>query len=273
MERRSRARRWARGWAVAALLLAAPVAAPAQPPAPSSPEIPPDALTPNADARALFERLAAQPAEGDLFAALDQQALAPMDAVIEQSLARGAQVANWSELGKDLRADLAARAGGTAGNMVEGATPFGLHRIYFSDEPIEGLVPANRVLVGRLGAPFETGIVRMETSQMSPKVILVERIGYVRRGNALCRDRSQSRLYADPAVAASEMDMIAVVITLRMLPRLERHNLCQVFEESQPGSYTLRQFDGLGYRLGGLEGIAPYRIVARVPVSTRPDRP
>ena len=115
--------------------------------------------------------------------------------------APGELVPDWRNAGVSLREIVTARDGGTTGNMAVATGPFGPALIYFVDEPIESVVSRDWILVARHGEPFEAEDVRIEVSRQSPKVILAERVGFRRQGRALCRERSESRLYSDHAFA------------------------------------------------------------------------
>lgn len=251
-----------------ALLAAAPAAAQ---PAPSErPAIPADALVPNDQARMLFEVLASNVMTDEMVETMIREALGgdarPIDNVIAQALSPGELVANWQSSGIDLLPVVAAREGGLAGQMAEGTGRFGPLFFYFVDGPIEAFVPSEWVLVGRRGAAFSGETVEVGIAHISPKVILAERIAYRRQGNAYCRVRTESRLYADPAVAASEADMIAVIITMRSLAEIERRGMCELVEEAGPGLYRTRLFDEAGHRLAASEGPETFQIVPRRPV-------
>ena len=187
----------------------------------------------------------------------------PMDEVIEQTMAPGELVSDWQSTGIDLLPMIAALDGGLAGNIAEGRSQFGLNRAYLSDGPFGDFVQPEWVLVGRHGTPFTADNVHVGVAHISPKVILVERVAYRRQGNAYCRERAESRLYADPAVAASELDTIAVIIGMRSLTTLDRYGLCQVIEEVGAGRYRTRLFDVRGRRLPALEEPETFQIVRR----------
>jgi hypothetical protein len=188
---------------------------------------------------------------------------------IGQILAPGETVSNWQNTGVDPLPVVAAREGGLAGNMVEEAGQFGPSQVYFVDRQIESLVRPEWVLVARRGAPFSGDNIQVAIGRISPKVILAERIAYRRQGNAYCQMRGESRLYADPAVAASQADMIALIITMRSLATIERRGMCEVVEEAGPGRYRTRLFDVEGHRLPAAEGPETFRIVPRAPYPGR----
>jgi hypothetical protein len=254
-----------RGW-IAALTLLAAVPGAAQPPAPAP--LPPAALAPNEGARTAFEALASNALTDEMIGTMIEQALGgntgPIDDVIERGLAPGELVPGWQASGIDLLPLVAARDGGLAGNMAEGIGQFGADRFYFVDRPIESLVSPQWVLVGRRGAAFSGENVQVGFAHVSPKVILAARVAYRRQGNAYCRTRTESRLYADPAVAASQLDWIALVMAMRSLAAVERRGLCEVVEEAGPGLYRTRLFDEQGHRLPGAEGPDTFRIVPRL---------
>lgn len=248
-----------------ALLAAAPAAAQPEPADP--PAIPADALVPNEEARVFFEALASNVMTDELLAQMIQGMPGgdpgPMDDVIEQAMAAGELVPNWQRSGIDLLRMIAALDGGVAGNIFEARGEFGLYQTYFVDVPFEDVVHPEWVLVGRHGTPVSAENVQTGVMRVSPKVILVERTAYRREGNAYCRERAESRLYADSAVAASEFDTIAVIMGMRSLSTLEGRGLCQVMEEVGPGRYRTRLFDAAGHRLPALEEPAVFQIVRR----------
>lgn len=252
---------------VAALLLLASPAAAQPAPAGEQPAIPADALVPNEQARTLFEVLPSNVMTDEMVAAMFEAVpggdTRPVDDVIEQVLARGERVTGWQESGIDLLPVIAARDGGLAGNMAEGASQFGPMLSYFVDRPIERLVRPEWVLVARRGAPFSDDNVQVAIGYISPKVILAERIAYRRQGNAYCQARAESRLYADPAIGASEADMIVLLMTMRSLWMIQQRGMCEVVEETGPGQYRTRLFDPEGHRLSAAEGQETFRIVPR----------
>ena len=255
-----------------ALALALALLAAAQPPPPAEPAIPADALVPNEQARILFEALPSQVMTDATVEAMIRATggdAGPMDDVVEQVLAPGEPVPGWQETGIDLLPAIAEREGGLAGNMAEGAGRFGPLFFYFVDRPIDTFIRPEWVLVGRRGEPFSGENVQVGVAALSPKVILAERVAYRRQGNAYCRTRAESRLYADPAVAATEMDVIAVVMTMRSLAAIERRGMCEVVEEAGPGQYRTRLFDEQGRRLTTAEGPDTFRIVPRRPIPGR----
>lgn len=257
---------------LAALVLLAAVPAAAQPAISDPPPIPADALVPNEEARALFEALPSHVMTDESIEATVQAMPADvsraMDDIVSQALASGELVPGWQETGVDLLPAIAARDGGLAGNMTEGPGQFGPDLVYFVDRPIESLAAPEWVLVGRRGASVSGDHVQTAIGRLSPKVILATRIVYRRQGNAYCQARSEARLYADPAVAASEADMIAVIITMRSLAAIERLGVCEVVEQAAPGQYRTRLFDSAGHRLPAAEGSGSdtFRIVPRRPV-------
>lgn len=242
-----------RRWALAALLLAAPAAAPGQPSASATQDIPAEVLAPSAEVEAMFEALRERPATGDTLAGLTPEQAAPMDAIIGPLFTRGETVADWQDQGVNLRALIAARPGGAAAQMFEGTAPFGPYRIYPGDAPVASLIPAQWVLVGSIGERGEGGAIQVEIARISPKVIMIERIGLEELGNATCRLHGHALFYADPAVPASEMDLMALMMGLRTLPEIHRQALCAVSEERAPGAYGTRYFDRSGRRLPQLD--------------------
>lgn len=251
--------------AALALLAAAPSAAQTAPSAPTP--VPAEMLAPNEEARALFEALPSNVMTDEMietmFRSIPAEAARGMDAAVEQILAPGELVPGWRTSGIDLLPAIAARAGGLAGNMAEGDSRFGRARVYFVDRPIESFARPEWVLVARHGAPFSADTVQVMVVPLSPKLTLVERIGYRRQDNAYCQVRAEARFYADPAVAASEADMIALIITMRSFGAIERRGMCEIVEEAGPGEYRTRMFDGEGHRLPAAEGVETFRIVAR----------
>ena len=258
------------GWGLAlALLLAAP--APAFGQVSDTQAIPSEVLAPNAEAQEVFEALRQQPATGDLLAGLTTEQTAPVDAIISELFRRGETVADWQRQGVNMRAVLAALPGGTGAHMSEATTEFGPYRVYPSDLPVESLVPRDWFLIGRHGERREGGTVGIQIGRISPKVILVSRVGFEEIGNASCTLHSQTLLYADPTVTASEMDQIAVVMTMRALPAMDRQPFCVVAEESGPGVYRPRHFDREGRRLVGQdESGMRFRILPRAPYPGAP---
>jgi hypothetical protein len=259
---------------VAALALLTAASGAAQPAPTDPPAIPADALVPNDQARAFFEVLPASPMTDEMLVAAMRRVpggagTRPMDDIIERLLAPGEQVPDWQGLGIDLLPVVAARNGGLGGNIAEGSSQFGPVRVYLVDGPLESFLRPEWVLVGRRGSSFSGENVQIQVAQVSPKVIIAERIAYRRRGNAYCRERAESRVYADPGIAASEADMIAVMMTMRSLAMFERHGMCEVVEEVGAGEYRTRLFDVNGRRLPGLESSATFRIVPRPPVLSR----
>jgi len=150
--------------------------------------------------------------------------------------------------------------------MTEATSPFGPYRVYPGDLPIESVVSRDWFLVGRHGERREGGTISIQIGRMSPKLILVTRVGEEELGNASCTLHLQTFLYADPALPASEMDQIALIMTLRLLPQLDRQPACIVSEETGPGLYRPRHYDREGRRLVGQdENGMPFRIVPRAP--------
>lgn len=196
--------------------------------------------------------------------------LAPMDAIVESSFAPGEQVRDWQMSGIDIRATVAAREGGLAGNFAIASSPLGAGFVYYEDRPIDEVVPPDWVLIAHRGGPFEGDIVQVEIGRVSPKVILAERVSYRRQGNAYCRLQAESRLYADPQVAATGVDAIALVIMMRSLRLIEHESPCQATEEASPGEYRLRLFDAEGHRLPALDRGDTFRIVPHAPIRRGP---
>jgi hypothetical protein len=262
---------------IAALILCAVAPAAAQPGATDESVYPAAVLAPNEDSRAFFEVVALRPLTDEMIAtavaAMPDGSARRMDEVIEESLTRGEQVPNWRSTGLDLADIVGSRAGGTARNVLVRTGQFGSDVTYFDDAPLDTFIPSNLVLVARRGEPVNGEIVQVEVGHLSPKVVFAERVAYRREGNAYCREGADTRLYADPEVRASQLDMIAVLIAMRSLPSLERIGLCEVIEARGPGGYVTRSFDQEGHRLTGMDDAAEtFQIVARTPRGDQPQR-
>lgn len=250
--------------ALAVLVLAAPAAAFSE--ASDIQPIPPEVLAPNAEAQALIEALRQQPATGDLLAGLPAAQTAPMDAIITEMLRRGETVADWQRQGVNMQAVLASLPGGAGAHMTEGTAEFGPYRVYPGDLSVESLVPRDWFLIGRHGERRDGGTISIHIGRLSPKIILVARSGAEELGNASCILHNQTFIYADPTVPASQMDQVAVAMTLRLLPALDREPSCTIAEESGTGEYRPRHFDREGRRLVGQDANSmPFRIVPRAP--------
>jgi hypothetical protein len=258
--------------AALALLAAAPGMAQSAPSAPGA--FPAEVLVPNEEARATFELLETNPPSGDPLAGLPAEEAGPIDAVIRQMALPGEQVTGWPDVGVDLDAIVAARAGGASAAMTSAANPYGVQRTYFADRPIESIVPAGWVLIGRRGDAFEGGSVNIEIGNISPKLIMVMRVDYGRRGRMRCQRRTETRVYSNPNVAATEADSIAYVMTLRLGALIDGMNICFGTEEREPGVYVTRPFDSTGRRLPALDAAQPSFRIASVepfpPPSTQP---
>lgn len=256
-------------WALVALLLAAPAAAHIQPPttqAQPEPTIPPEVLAPNAEAQAVFETLREHPATTDFMAGLTPEQAAPVDAIIAGMFTRGETVPDWQHHGVNIQAVLAALPGGPNAYMSEATGQFGPYRVYPGDPSVESLIPQDWFLIGRHGDRRDGGAIGIQVGRISPKVIMVMRVGAEELGNASCTLHMQTFLYADPAVSASEMDTIAVAMTMRMLPELDRQLFCVVAEANGPGIYLIRNFDREGRRMIGQDASdLSFRIVPRAP--------
>jgi len=251
--------------AAALLILAAPaIAQPGS--AGPQPGLSGAVFAPSEEANTLFQGLSTHVLTDQVLEtgmAATGHGVGPLDEIVERSLARGEQVQGWQDSGIDIRAAVAAREGGLAGNMAVAASSFGYAFVYYEDRPIEAIVPPDWVMVARRGAPVEGAIVQVEIGHVSPKVILAERVAYRRQGKAYCRTQAESRLYADPAVRPAEFDLVALVMTMRALRAADRMSLCEVAEETAPGRYRMRMFDGGGYRLAALDRGDIFQIVAR----------
>jgi hypothetical protein len=258
----------------AALALLAAVPAAGQPPAAGPTSIPAELLAPSEEARAAFDALASRPLTDDVMEATIQAqpvgSMRPMDDIIERTLAGGEAVNDWQNLGVDERAMIAEHDGGLAENMIEGTNQFGPTFGYYVDRPIEVLIPPEWVLVGRRGRPFTAENIEIGISRVSPKVILVERIAYLRRGSATCRGQTESRLYADPAIPAGQIDIVTVAFSMRFLAAVERRGMCRVLQSAGQNLYRARLFDSGGHPFSALDqGIGQFRIVPFRPVLGR----
>jgi hypothetical protein len=191
-----------------------------------------------------------------------------MDALIARATRPGEAVANWRREGLSQRALVAARPGGAAAQMFEATISSGLYRIYPGDAPIASLIPAQWVPVASSGARREGGMIRLEIARISPKLVGVARIGFEEVGNATCHLHAYTIFYADPAVPASQIDVIELGFHLRALRESHRLALCTHWEERAPGAYRPRFFDRSGRRIPQLDALATtYRIVPRAPFS------
>jgi len=255
-------------WLLASLgalvfFVAAPVAAE---PASAPEAIPPEVLAPNEEARQFFEAIEANPLSGERVAEIPAERMAPLDSLMTAAFARGERVPDWQTLGVDVRAAASERDGGLASNMLESTNEFGLERTYFGDLTFESVVPAGFRLVARAGEEVGGDNVDVQIGHVSPKAILVMRIELEGRGRMECERRSDIRIYADPGVSASQMDVIAVMVVLRTYFMPNRPLLCYGALEQRPGQYVVRAFDSEGYRIPGAEDDArPFRIVPRAP--------
>jgi hypothetical protein len=193
-----------------------------------------------------------------------------MDAIIAGATRRGEAVANWQNEGLSQRALVAARPGGAAAQMFEATISSGLYRIYPGDAPIASLIPAQWVPVASYGARREGGVIRIEIARLSPKVTAVARIGVEEVGNATCHLHAFAVFYADPAVPASQSDVIGLGFHLRAMAESHRLALCTLWEEGAPGAYRPRFFDRSGHRIPQLDAqTRTFRIVPRAPFSAQ----
>lgn len=255
-----------RGWALVALLLAAPLAACGQPPASGARNGPVDLRAPSAEAQALFEALRERPATSDAGLGLTPEQIARMDKAISGSSTLGEAVANWQNEGLSQRALLATRPGGAAAYMLEGTLPSGPFRIYPGDPPIDSLIPAQWVPVGRYGERRESAVIQVEIARLSPKVVEVSRIGIEEVGNATCYLHASTVFYADPAVPASQRDILELGFQLRAAPEIHRLAVCALWEERAPGAYDPRYFDRSGHRMPQLDAESrTFIILPRAP--------
>lgn len=253
---------------VAALALLAAAPAAAQPPSGQS-AVPAELLVPSEEARSFFETVQSNTLTDEI---LERALQAPsgsirqIDETIERMLTLGDPIPGWRNLGIDIRAIVASRDGGLTGNMTEGMNHSDPSFAYYVDRPIESFVSSSWLLIGRRGAAFAGENIEVDITRLSPKVVLVERIAYRREGNAYCRAQAESRLYADPAVAASQADIISSIFAMRLLAAIERVGVCEVAEDVGGGEYRIRLFDPNGHPHTTLEQRSPRaRIVASRP--------
>ena len=263
-----------RGLFVALTLMAA-VPADAQTDPSGHPTIPPEFLVPNEQARSFIDALKSQPLSDEMMErvirAMPGGSAGPMDEIIAQMFAPGPIVPGWQNLGVSAYAIVARLEGGLGAYMMEGTNEFGPVYGYFVDRPLESLLPPEWVLIGRRGTSSLTGPVQILVSHVSPGVILVERATGSRHGNASCRGPAESRLYADPTVAASEQDAVTAVFTMRLLAAVEHRSLCEIVEELGQRAYRARYFDAEGHGLDAFDrGSISMRIVAFRPVLSAP---
>ena len=226
----------------------------------------PDARAPSEAAQALFETLEQEPATSDAPLGLTAEQNVFMDESIARDSKPGEVVADWQNEGMSQRALLATRPGNATALMLEATSRTGLYRIYPGDPAIETLIPRRWVPVGRYGERRESAIMQIEVAQLSPKVIAVARIGIERLGNATCPLHNSMVFYADPAVPASQRDVLALAFQLHVRPEADRLALCAVWEESGRGLYRTRFFNRAGHRIPQLDAnpIA-FRVVPRAP--------
>jgi hypothetical protein len=260
--------------AAAALALVMAVPARAQP-APER-EMPADALVPNEQAQHFFELLeSGAVGEAELNANPVEMDEAMRDILAEMTT-RGERVDGWQDRGVDLETIAAAREGGLAGNMTEEPGEFGVLRVYFVDRPLESVLAPELKLVGRYGPPLEGAGVTLEIGHFSPRLLLVMRAQYRPQGRADCLQRSETLIYSDPRIPATEADLIAFFVTRHLAGRFDALGICSVYEEREPGVFAELVFDDQGYRLPQMEDAqARFRIVpaAPFPAATPPNPP
>ena len=225
------------------LLLASPLGAQAghgnQPPAAG--------LASNEEARRYFQTLQSHPLTDEaLERALQLPSIRRIDEAIERRLARGNPIPGWRHLGVDIRGVIASRDGGPAGNMAEEVIQSNPGYTYFVDRPIETFVAPAWLLIGRRGAAVSGENIEVSMIHLSPKVIFIERVAYRREGNAYCRVQADSRLYADPAIPASQADVVQPLYVMRLLAINERIGDCEVTEDLGGGEYRVRHVDPEG---------------------------
>ena len=255
-----------RRWALAALLLAAPAAGCGQPPASGTRNAATDVRAPSPEAQALFETLRDHPATSAAPLGLTPEQNARIDTALAEGSMRGERVPDWQNQGLSQRALVATRPGGASAQMLEGSMPSGPYIIYPGDPPIDSLIPAQWVPVAYSGARQESGVIQVEIAQLSPKIVGVARIGVEEVGNATCHLHAYTIFYADPAVPASQRDILALGFHLRAAPEIHRQALCAVWEERAPGVYGVRFFDRSGHRVPQLDARSiTFEILPRAP--------
>jgi hypothetical protein len=226
------------------------------------------------EARALFEAAEAQPLSGAFFAQMPAEITAQFDAGFLEVAAPGERMPGWPDVGTNLDSIVAAREGGAAASMTHSTGPAGILRTYFADRPFEAIVPAGWVLVGQHGERFDGRHINIEAGHMSPKVILLMRVDYSLRGRMRCHERSETRIYANPDVPASDTDAMALISALALATRIDRMGLCYGADEREPGVYVTRYYDREGHRLPELDAQQqPFRILPAEPFSASPGRP
>jgi hypothetical protein len=266
----ARRQRWKQG-ALAALLLTAPATACDQPPTPlvqqPAREQPSrEALAPNADVQALFERLRERPATDPSALERSPQQAAQLEPVISDIFRRGETVTGWQRQGVGFQRLLAAQPGGAEANMLVGTGPFGRYHVYPGDPAVSSLIPAEWDLVARYGERRNDGRIQVEVVRISPMLVKVERLGLELVGNATCRLHGQILIFADPAIPASRADLTVLGFDMRARQELDRFQVYSIAEEQVPGVYASRLFDRNGSRLSNAEAnIGTFRIVPRAP--------
>ncbi|MDQ4087037.1 MAG: hypothetical protein M3177_03335 [Pseudomonadota bacterium] len=245
------------------LLVAAPVRS--QPEADR--QIPAELLMPDQEAQSFIAALEADPLEGEELDALPAEAMEPMEPFLTAMFERGERVENWQQIGVDIERIVAAREGGLAGNMTEATNPFGVQRTYFTDRPLSSILPPQLRLLARYGPTVAGEGVRLEIANVGPRTLLVMRARYQRQGLARCQVMTETFLYSDPSIAATQADMGSVMLGLVFARRTDALGLCFTVEEREPERYVYRSFDRAGHRLPQLDaGQPPLRIVPFAPV-------
>jgi hypothetical protein len=252
-----------RGALAAVAVFATAVSAPNVAAAVEPSGFPPETLAPNQEAIEFFAVIEDLLRRGEPLPDYSSEIARAFEPVMAEMLIRGERDPNWTTRGVDIHEVVAALAGGAGANSLSMQEEFGPAQVLLLDAPIDSVVPRGWALVGSFGELRSADIVHTEFSRISPKLMLAERVAYRRQGNALCRSRAQTRLYADPAVRASEADTIAYFAVRHLASRAELNRICSVFVERGPGIYQDEAFDEDGYRLPRLDADQPYSIVPR----------
>lgn len=256
--------------------LAAPPAYGQTPSKQSSDALPADALQPNAEAQEFFKLIEALAKTGKKFPPFPPEATAEFEKVAAQTYRRGDKVSNWSSMGLDIIAKVAAADGGVQGNMLLAQGKFGPTAMFVGYRPLSSLIQQDWRPLARFSHRLTgRGEVLIGIAHISPKVVVVDRGVYERRGNALCRIGGDTKLFGIPKMAASEMDTIAYAMAPYTFEDPKWRSLCTVTVEAKPGIYKTRFFEA-GFALPELDAEADgYRIVPAAPIwrHATPGRP
>ncbi len=255
-----------RGLAAAAIL--ALLAGPARSQELPGDEIPAELLAPDDDAQSLFEGLESGLITEEVLSSIADGEMAEMfDGVLAGRMTRGERVENWQDRGVDLEQEAAARTGGLAGNMTDAASHFGVQRTYFVGHPLETLLAPDLQPIGRYGPVVEGADIDIEIGHVSPRLVMVMRAENRRVGRAYCSHRTETILYSDPRIAATQADTIAFFSIRHIAERFDRLGICFGTEETEPGVYVTRTFDREGHRLPQMDEDQPlFRIVPFAPL-------